>query len=180
MAFADGTIKQRTDLVSAATNVSVTGRRMSHGSLPITAGTAAEIDAQCQSLQQSMEALGYAAELGDTQVKVSNGDSIPVVNSFGNAVTGTHTAEIADGVLTDVKLSNTVYPIVNGASSIKVANSAGTQITSGATATVSAGIATIRLPAGYAAVVNNGTVSVGGKTYTFTVANGVITGITVA
>lgn len=74
-----------------------------------------------------------------TGASVANGAAVPVVNSAGTAVAGTHTATVAGSTLTNVKLAATVATVANAST--------------------------------FPGVTGTGT------TATFTVANGVITGI---
>lgn len=50
----------------------------------------------------------------DGAAVLANGGAVAVHNSAGANVAGVHTAEVANGALTDVKLAATVAPVVNG------------------------------------------------------------------
>lgn len=77
--------------------------------------------------------------LAATEAIVSNAGAVVVQNSAGAAVTGTHPATVAAGVVSNVKLAATVAPVVSG---VKV--NAGTVSGTGnfATITVAAGVIT--------------------------------------
>lgn len=123
-------------------------------------------------------------ELAQTDTAISNGDTVVVQNSAGaNGVEGT--AAVASGTITAVRLPATTAALSNGAA-LPLWNSAGTLITSTGTLTVANGVAgRLNMPATVAAVVNaqSLTIPVTGSyttTATFTVAGGVITGITLS
>lgn len=108
-----------------------------------------------------------------------------VVQNSAGALATNATATVAANTLSNVRLPAT-STIVANAGTLPLWNSAGTLITSGGTLTVANGVAgRLNMPAQVAAVVNAQalTVPVTG-TYatkaTFTVAGGVITGITLS
>lgn len=113
--------------------------------------------------------------------EVNDGDTIAVVNSAG-ADSHNATATVAAGAISNVKLAATVAMVDQG-DAVTVQNSAGTAVAGTHPATVAAGaINNVKLAATIAPVVNGAalTVPVTGTytdTATFTVANGVITGI---
>ncbi|UPY96256.1 hypothetical protein [Pectobacterium sp. 21LCBS03] len=123
---------------------------------------------------------------------ISNGDTVSVRNSAGaNAKSGTAVVS-SSGSLTGINLPATTAMIDNSAA-VTVQNSAGTAIAGTHAATVAAGaISNIKLAANIAPiangtvlsslpVTNNAILAIGtvNRSVTITVANGVITGITV-
>jgi hypothetical protein len=115
-----------------------------------------------------------------TQAVLSNGQTVNVRTSTGGDSHGS-TAVVAAGAITGVNLAATTV-MVDNADTMAIQNSAGAAIGTG-TATVAAGaLSNVKLPATVAGVTNGtkynaGTVSGSGNFATFTVANGVITGI---
>lgn len=128
---------------------------------------------------------GYvAAPLPATQAIVTTGNTLPVKNSAGT-VTKNGTATVAANAVTGVALPATSAIVDNGASAV-LRTSGGLATGSTVTATVAGGLlSNVRLSAITGVVVNavkvSGiTVSGTGPVVTFTVADGVITGITLS
>lgn len=86
-----------------------------------------------------------------TTAMVDNSDAITIQNSAGTAVAGTHAATVAAGVLSNVKLAATIAPVANASvqASVPVTNNA---------------------------ILAIGTVN---RQVTYTVAGGVVTGLTI-
>lgn len=110
-----------------------------------------------------------------------------VVNVRNSAVNKTvaGTAVVTSGVLTGINLPATTALVNNAEATLAIQNSAGAAIGSGTAAVAAGVVSNIKLPATVAGVssgqkVNAGTVSGTGNFATFTVANGVITGITLS
>lgn len=78
-------------------------------------------------------------KLAATVAMVDNADVVAVKNSAGSAVAGSHVAEVALGVLTDVKLAATIAPVANGAALVIPVT--GAYLTT-ATVTVALGVVT--------------------------------------
>lgn len=53
-------------------------------------------------------------KLAATVAFVDNADTVPVQNSAGAVVAGTHTATVAAGVVSNVKLAATIAPVASG------------------------------------------------------------------
>lgn len=135
------------------------------------------------ALNAAAAALAVAgAAPGGTFATVANGGAVTITDSNGTpAVAGT--ASISAGVLNNVAITSATTAIVQNADVIPVKNSAGTTTASVTAAVVAGGvIASINMASQYAGVSNTGKQSVGtvsgsGTFGTFTVVNGVITGI---
>ena len=86
-----------------------------------------------------------------TTAMIDNADAVTMQNSAGTAITGTHPATVSAGVLSNVKLAATIAPVANASvqASVPVTNNA---------------------------ILAIGTVN---RQVTYTVANGVVTGLTI-
>ncbi|MBO0256087.1 hypothetical protein [Escherichia coli] len=86
-----------------------------------------------------------------TTAMIDNGDAVTMQNSAGTAIAGTHQATIAAGVISNVKLAATIAPVANASvqASVPVTNNA---------------------------ILAIGTVN---RQVTYTVAGGVVTGLTI-
>lgn len=117
-----------------------------------------------------------------TGVYVANGAAVNVTDQ-DNSPSIAATISVAGGVITGAKLTPTTSAIVQNTAGIPLADSAGVAYPSGCTAVVVGGSATQMRMVATARSVNNavkipvGTVSGSGTFGTFTVVNGVITGI---
>lgn len=180
MAFVDGSITQKVNLVDATARVSKLARLLTHGSGVVTDQTAEAVDEQCLLLQTALAQLGYADTPAAGEASVKDGATVPVRNSAGTAVSGTHTVDVVDSKVNYVALDATIWPLNNGNTSVRITNSAGATITSAGGATVADGVGSVKLPSNWTAVNNGSSVTLGGSTYTFQVSNGVLTGITVS
>jgi len=88
-----------------------------------------------------MNAYAIAPVLAATQVVISNAQSgIAVANSASVAIAGTHTADVAGGALTRIRLATTVAPVVSGVK-VTMPNVTGTYV-NGITFTVVNGVIT--------------------------------------
>lgn len=103
-------------------------QRFAENAAPITAEQGADIDVACEALLAALGAAGFGTSLPDTQVVVTNDDTVVVKNSVGTTVPGTHKAEVAAGALTDVKLAATIAPVASGALAV-AATGTGTTVT---------------------------------------------------
>ncbi len=122
-------------------------------------------------------------ELGDDQVIVSDGGTVPVKNSTGAAI-GNATATVTGGAITGAALPATIAGVANGAA-VTVQNSAGAAVAGSHTATVANGVVSnFKLAATIAPVAagNQTIVDAAGKSSTATraVAAGAITTTTLA
>lgn len=119
--------------------------------------------------------------LAATVAMIDNADSVTIKNSAGTAIAGTHAATVAAGVLSNVKLAATVAPVVNAAS-VPLQNSAGAAKGNGTVAVAAGVVTSVRTPATSAIVANGDTVPATGTgtTATLVIANGVVTGVTLA
>lgn len=109
---------------------------------------------------------------------VANGATVAVRNSTGGD-SHNATAVVTGTTLTGVNLAATVA-LVDTADTLPLQNSAGTAA-GNVTATVAAGVVSnVRTPATAAIVTNGQQLTIGGTTYTFTVAAGVISAIATA
>ncbi len=86
-----------------------------------------------------------------TTAMIDNGDAVTMQNSAGTAIAGTHPATVSSGVISNVKLAATIAPVANASvqASVPVTNNA---------------------------ILAIGTVN---RQVTYTVANGVVTGLTI-
>ena len=58
---------------------------------------------------------GYTAPtLPATEAIVEDGEAVPVVNSAGTAVAGTHSATVTASEVTNIKLAATIAPVASG------------------------------------------------------------------
>lgn len=123
---------------------------------------------------------------------LDNAGAVTIQNSAGVAVAGTHPATVSAGVLQYIRLAATIAPVGNG-DAITMQNSAGTAIAGTHSATVASGaISNVKLAATIAPVANaqvqaslpvtnNAILAIGtvNRQVTYTVANGVVTGLTI-
>lgn len=155
------------------------------GELPAGAVAVQDGDTVATSLGDGSASIADSAltvNLPATLAGVSNTDTVHVQNSAG-ADQHDGTAAVAAGALTAVKLAATTA-LVDNADAVTVHNSAGSAVAGAHTAEVAAGVLTdVKLAATVAPVADGATltgVAPSGAytdTVTFTVANGVITGI---
>ena len=95
---------------------------------PLSDAEAAPIQLACEAATAALAVVGIGAGvLPSTSKVVANGDVVPVQNSAGTAVPGSHTAVVASGALT-TKLAPTVATVVSGLSTV-AATGTGTKVT---------------------------------------------------
>lgn len=120
-----------------------------------------------------------ALPLPDDQTVVLDGYTVAVRNSANALIGAAATAVVADNKLKNVKLPATTAAVVTG-STVAVQNSAGAAVGTGSVTVSAGGVSNVKLPATVATVTSGlSTVAATGTgtKVTFTVANGVITGI---
>lgn len=115
MSFATITAAQRLDVRNTALQVDAVTQPFAQNGL---APTTAELALITPVLTKAAAALSVAGATGlpDTSTVVANGNAVPVNNSAGTAVAGTHSASVAGGALVSVNLADTVAPVEDGKS----------------------------------------------------------------
>lgn len=142
----------------------------------IEAGTKApnvDVDVVGAAAAAALSAVGYSGN-SSTDVTVSNGDSVSVLNS-ASADSHTGTAVVASGALTGVTLAATVA-MVDNSDSVSILPASGSTASATGTAAVASGAVTgVRLGATTGIVTNGQTLAVTGGTVTIAVAANVVT-----
>lgn len=181
MSIATITAAQRVEARDAALAAALVMQRFTQSATTPRADETAEATPVLEAAAAALVVAG-ASGLPATSAVVANGTTINVENSAGN-LDSPATATVAASAVTNVRLAST-KTIVDNAGTIPVKHFDGTVVaSSGVTAEVTAGVlVAARLPTGRALVttavkVPVGTVSGSGTFGTFTITNGVITGI---
>lgn len=180
MAFAEAALAQRQAVRDAAIELdkAVT---LAHDTGPLLALGPA-VDAAGEALVSALAATGSATP--DNQVIVSDGATGKVTNSTGEQnITGT--LQVKDGALKQVVLPATATVVCN-TGAVTIANSANSKTVKGSAVVAGGAVSCVAAPATAAIVTNDQALTgvtptgVFTNTVTFTVANGVITGITLS